>query len=621
MILTASQPNTVLYVINRNPASIAIVNPDTWKPAESIPIDPNPTHALLHPTKPYLYVLHNGLSANSTKDAGKVSFLSIVDLSRRKILERIDVGWNASGIRISGDGRFISIWSPGRTDSKYPVNAAENRVLPRNAGSGGNRAYLTVVELNDDHPTFTLELGPVGSRAYLSNDSSRIVSVAYPELEKKRKEQQWLLKAALLPATHLEMSENFLRAVRTAPRKKNTEVWTAEVGSQFPPERGITVELDCWPEHVIPSPDGKWLYIIDYGIPSSNLKRYRDGTLSIVELQSAKLAADHKLGPLPGSAFLDRSNGELAIPAWASLATRKAKIYRFRGSEALDTLESEFRDPHFIFQPEGLQDRILAVSDRVCRWPATASALSTCISLRPGEKEGRDAARSFDDVPGWMMFLPKQERLVMANWGLADRIAIIDLRRNLLESALVTGRAGVKFGKGFGVALVSGALSGGLSAATLGFASLAAGIALPITLPQQPSEFITARSDGDFIYAYNGMSNDVTIIQTETGRVIDKIAVGGGCRGIGFHGGDKLLWAASAGQVTVIDAETNTRKHEYQLSGNLNGLFFLRSAPRTVALLSRSVQIFDSVSGSLIDEVKGYSDPILVLERVPQGKP
>lgn len=611
----------VVYVINRKPPSVASVSTDTWKPGGKIRIDSNPTHAVLHPNGRYLYVLHHGLHERMRKQAREQSSLSVIDLAQQKVAKRIPLGWNPPGIAtIAKDWRYLTVWAPGRTDHKRRVKTGtRDMVISESAPKGGNRAYLTFVELQGDHPAFSFELGPAGSKGFLAEERSCIITLAHPELKQRPGEYKSILESKLLPATGIEIKENWLHVVRTAPRTRKAELRIFSANAQRTPELRSTVELNGWPDDILVSRDARWLYVLDFGVPSKKKDRFDEGKVQIIEVDSGRVVATRELGPVPGTAFLDSVSGEVVVPGWSSVRTPKTKLHRFRGREVLDVVESDVLEPYWVRSVEGLPDRLIVARDQLCRWPIGSSSFSACIPLKSTHKAGSEKESvSFDEVPGLILHLAERERLVLASWALADRLGIVDLRRNRLEHALTTGREGVKFGKALGLAALSGALSGALSAIPV-YSSFVVALGLPVTLPGQPGEVITARSDGRFLYAYNGMSDDVTIVETETGKVIDKIPVGGGCPGIGFGRGKRLLWAPSSSQITVINADSNKREHQHPLSGTLNGFFFLRSVPCAVALVRGSVLAFNVDSGNLIMQARGYPDPVLIVEPVERG--
>jgi len=286
---------------------------------------------------------------------------------------------------------------------------------------------------------------------------------------------------------------------------------------------------------------------------------------------------------------------------------------------------------------ENLPGRFIVGREQMCYWPDGGDLSAPCIRLNhprkasefstgitgawcdaPKKAPGGSAASAaaalagFNELgglPGEMVYLPDQNKMVLKRLCPAARVGVVDLKSNRLEQVVTPGRSGVKFAKVAGSVAASVALTATLTAAAGQFLTV-------LIFPSGGTHYdLRVRTDGQYIYALNSFTNDVTIIETLTGTVVDKIAVGGGCRGIGFTPDQAFLVAWTPGQITFIDAKANKKRREHQLQNeSVNNLYLLKTQPRIVALTTTSLLVFDANSGSMITSVKGYFDPHVLAE-------
>jgi YVTN family beta-propeller protein len=121
--------------------------------------------------------------------------------------------------------------------------------------------------------------------------------------------------------------------------------------------------------------------------------------------------------------------------------------------------------------------------------------------------------------------------------------------------------------------------------------------------------------EGDTVYAVNTFSDDVTILDANTGKAVAKIPVGGGCLGIGLTPNGRFVVAHSPNQITVIDTRTHSRALERQLTDEtVNAVYTLRQTPRIVALATHFLVVVDAESGEMVYTPEKFGDPIQLLE-------
>ena len=227
------------------------------------------------------------------------------------------------------------------------------------------------------------------------------------------------------------------------------------------------------------------------------------------------------------------------------------------------------------------------------------------------------------NVPGETLYLPRQNRLVATlNNALGvptSKVAIIDLEKNRVEHVITTGRGSVKFGKFMGAMALSVALS---SLSYYANYSVAASTGQPYFFynvyaftPAPPNLALASSADGEHVYALNTSTNDITIIKVSDGSVVDRIAVGGGCKRVALAPGGRFVYSYTSGQFDLIDTASNKKHLEHKLtSGRINALHVLEGDKRIATLTSDSVLFWDAEKGTQVGRIDGLHQPSLLVE-------
>jgi YVTN family beta-propeller protein len=591
----AVEPEHEVYIVNRKPASIAIVNTVTWEAGASIKLPANPGQALLAPEGRFAYVLINGM-VDPLEPPKKPAELMIVDLAERKILKSVPLGPRVWRIGLSPDGRFVIALNQGRVSTG---------------------ATLTLVDRASGHSATVLPVGSPASSVQGTPDGSRLFVLATPDG---------------VPLVRELRDDKRLSQLRSSPQRAKSTLSIYRLGQQTPDR---TVELDCWPAYWLITPDGKWAYFLDPGVPSANAGRYQEGELVVVDADAGKVAAVHKAGARPDHLSFDAPTGEITALSWASAKKdeTKTQLLRFRGADALPSFDAE--DARFIARVPGVPGRWLVTGTAMCAWPDGASP-GTCItvankrvewdaqghvisssgtstpangknSIGESQKEDQKEAASgplLNGVPDDLLAVRGGEALAVKAGA---RLGIVDLKTNRLEHAITTGRGAVRFGNNVATTAVAVFLS-----ATGSWVDLLLSPSISLSTPNNP---MLAGPENDDVYALNTFSADVTIVDAKTGKAVAKIPVGGGCLGIGLTPNGRFVVAHSPGQITLIDTQSRKRALEHQLQDEtVNAVYTLRQTPRIVALASRSLVVIDAESGKLVRTLEKFGDPIRLLE-------
>jgi len=593
--LPGIEPKQGLYIINTKPASVAIIDLQEWKLAGTIPLDPNPSHALLHPQRRHLYVLHNGVLNPTGVVPTEPSKLSIVDLEERKPVRTMPLGWQVVKMSFLRDGRYLVCFGLGTAGSKK---------VTQQPGSA------TLIDTEKNDVVATLSAGRLGSHLLFTRDASRI----------------------------------FALSRGGAPAKKGAPPAARPVVTVFSPDQEkplAEIELEREAQDMALSRDEKWLYLLDQGAPSKNPASHRNGVVHVVDAEALKLVKSHEVGTLPRGLELDAQAESVAVLAQVSAKDQTGRLYQFRGSEPTGAVDIG-AEPLFVRRLGERPGRFIFCYDQMRFLGDEGTAASSFVTLnyKPGVKRPTPeldfaGGRGYPDE---VLYLPGKDKAVLTVlaryrkdlWGPlvtqpTSKLAIVDLRENKVQRTVTTGRRGVKFGKALAMAALSVALSEAMTSLSYHTNySIAQASGQPYFfynvyrfnfMPAAPNLELAASADGKWIYALNTLSDDVTIIDSAEGEVLGHVPVGRGGRRVLLAPGGKFVVAHANKQITWIDTQTNKRHLEHQLpAGTVNALHVMEAAQRLLALTSKSLLVWDTEQGKLLTTVDGLAEPHFVVE-------
>lgn len=176
----------------------------------------------------------------------------MIDLSSRTKVKTIPIAWNTRNLALSKDGNYLICVSNGKGASK--------KKLPEENGS------VTIIDTAKNEIAATRPAGPLGIRAAYTSDTSRLAVFSRGEAPKKKG------AAYIKPAVTIYALEQ--------------EKPLAEI--EF--DRAAEIAL---------SPDDKFLYVLDQGVPSKKPAEHKNGTVSVIDMATAKLVKTHDVAALP----------------------------------------------------------------------------------------------------------------------------------------------------------------------------------------------------------------------------------------------------------------------------------------------------------------------------------
>ncbi len=536
-----------LYVVRSKPPAVAILDTAQWTVSAEIPILPGGNRFLPGPGARSLYVIHGG---GGLKPDG---ILEIVDLARRQTAGQYALGRDLSFVRFSADQRLLILYTRGRLSPKH-----KNQLPPQ----------LTIVDTATNRVSASRP-GQYGHQLLVSADGSKLFTLTAENINRQ---------ATRLASASPVLGFAALRGKQAVAQGSILKIFA--VGNDKP-----LSELPVGASNAMAfSRDQKWLYLFEPGQLKRKSSRPETGTVRIVDVGAATIKATHQLGFHPSGPFADPNADTVTFICEPRNKRDKTMLYQFRAG---DLLGPEPVDARLIgvLRPSGHSSRLLVGFDalRVLRDDGT---LANNVPLR-------SAAMAHLGGPPQDLISLGTDKVAVSTFG-KHQVAIVDLNRGVIDQVVPTGRGSVRKGKAFGRIAASVALS----AASYGaFSSLGS----PGYLAFFPGSATNRRSlassgEGQYIYALETESNDVTIIRSTDGTVVAKIPVGSAQFLIPAPGG-KYVCAYDARNLYLIDTGTHKlTKHTIESetiatvqADTKNRLLFVAT--------NKSVRVWDASTG------------------------
>ena len=336
-----------LYVINGKPASVSVIDPVRWEIVHTIPLDPEPTAAVIDSQGRFLFVLHRGFIRPDGAVKPAQGELVVYDLASRARLRAIPLGWNVTDLVFSIDGRYLLCVGEGKRGTKK---------TPEEFGS------ITVVSARTGEVSAQLPAGRLGLKVALTADASRIFVLSVGDVWKKTKNEPSVL------------------TVFAPDNPQPLATWPIDRASQ------LALSLD-----------EKWLYMLDSGWPSNKEAEHRDGQVHVFDTTTLASAGVHDVGTQPRTLEVNPDDS-LSVLAQTSLKEAHGRLYRLRGTEELEVIDVGAK-PRYI-RRQNDRNGLFVVSHEDLRFlPDGSSVASSTLVLNP-QGGGSDAASPVKTLGG-----------------------------------------------------------------------------------------------------------------------------------------------------------------------------------------------------------------------------
>jgi DNA-binding beta-propeller fold protein YncE len=561
LAVTVSVPAGPLYVMSAGKPTITIVNDKTFRPEAEIPLPAEPSFAVLDPQKPVAYVVYNGIfttlgSPHKPYAKGK---LVVVDLKQKRVVREIGLGWNAEGVFVSGNGKYLYCLSNGW------------RYLNRK-GVADPEGVITIVDRETLETVKTLVPGRLATELAESADGTRLI----------------VLAGGSVYLDHpLGQQERALLALLGKGREeKDARLLTYGVGGF---EKQTEARLAGGPTEMLVGDDDRHVFLIDCGLSvlggvahaGWQFGRGHRGTVQIVDLET-------------GSVERTEDAGIATLPVRWDPAKPSLEVVAQSGTD-------------------------LRSSDLILLWAGLGQAAERCslgkFSFPPASslpvQQGDRAVVTFSlTLPGGIQALQP------------SHVAVVDMAGCQLARRVDIGSKGVRVAEKTAhiAALGAGLVFAELPTILVSLA-VSSHLAHEGERRHLPEE-VAADQDSQFVYALDAPSNRVTVVRLQDGTAVGNVVAGSGCRRVMLAPGGRFMLVQGGTHVVWISTKTHEKAGEYDFQDSrIVSLAPDEAANRVIVLGEDFLAAWDAEEGKMGPPVKGFKLPFQVLPPIQQPGP
>lgn len=564
--LLMQAPPVTAFVLDGAGKSLTALDTATAKERGRVALEGEPETLLRSKDGSRLLVLDRGPGKFTVRfgyhPSGK-SVVTIVDSSSMAVAARFDLGWGLGPAHLTADGQYLVVLCPG-----YRSQKAEE-TLP---------GEVVVVDVRAGRVSGRVAVERAVETLLLSKDG-RLAMVFSPRVA----------------------------------GDKSTKPLSAEVRFVDVANAALvsTLAIDGSPGGATLSPDGAYVYLLDVGTPSKKPEKNINGRLHAVSLGTRAIEARLNVGTQPRGLVVDDQTSQLLILSDGAInkETKKStgELRVIRGATLAATVTVA---PNPLF--------LRLAPDREWLHVVSTGALTTVdyVSMKDAGSILLDTA-GIGIGAGLALFDPKHVSELaitpdgkrgVALYDRSSRLLVLDFEAHKVVTSVATGRSGVKLGKFMG-AVAATALSA-YAGQSLAGATGAPYYTYSVYGVAAANTSIALRPDGKFVYALNTQTNDVTIVNVETGEVVDKIS-GGGRRLQLMTGG--AVVTAVGGSLSSIDTVTHQALPDLAIEGQVLDLSLSPDGRYAIALADKTVVCLDGSTGKRLASANGFKHPAQVV--------
>ncbi len=498
------------YVLDSVDQTVTVMDIANGRSMQTAKVEGSPTMLLRTADGRRLLVLDKGQGDDFGSDGFRAktrSALTILDGRTLAVQARVELGAGLDDrLMLSAAGDRLAIVSPGYR-SKKPAENQPRELVTIDIATG---QVLSRVELTRPSPDFLA-----------APDGRTIVVLSPPEKPKN---------AAPIPAE--------LRFI------------DATAGKVI-----ATVALEGDPRGPVLAPDGQIVYLLDRGKPNDNPDKNQNGRLHAVSLTSREVMAVSDAGSKPRGLVLDEERKRLLL--LSDGAPVKGPANKNRPGELRVVANGK---PDSAIPVVNSPERIEASADG--RFLNVLGAAGVTRLALPGLQPspvieapgmgGDETAISADGRRAW------------ASYG--EYFTTYDLEKGVRVAQVKTGRMGKKLLLALDTGLKTE--TSRLQAKTQAQKERRSYYSYTEYTLKEPRGTMAVRPDGKEIYALNTQTSDVTVIDADTGQVIEKVASGGFA--VRFMPSASVALIVSPSTVAVVDINSH-RKLPDLVSGSPAG--------------------------------------------------
>ncbi|MGO9228300.1 MAG: YncE family protein [Bryobacteraceae bacterium] len=496
------------------------------------------------------------------------STAAVIDTKTMQIVARAELGWGLSSYRVTPDRKVLVAICSGYQSQK------PEETLP---------SELVTMNLSTGEVLGRLALSRAPASFMLSKDGATAI---------------------------------LFHAQKTERKEASTPADLEFIGVEQHAAIG-RITLDGAPGLPVLSPAGDYMYLIEKGQPFGKPEKRVNGRIHVVSVNKMKEEAILDAGLDPRGVMTDDAAGQTLL-----LSTG----FPVKGEKQVD---GELRVIHGAAVASvvkvGFAPQFIRLSPDRKRLYVAGWGELTAIDYQSLHELGRTPPIG---AIGELAFAPGG-KLGFALHPESSKLSILDLDALKPVASVTTGRGGIKFAKGLGaVALTAASATAAYGQAyNMAAANGGYGFATYQIFTVAPANTsIAVRPDGAFVYVLNSQTHDVTIVNTSTSAVVDKIATGGWkiLNTVSASGADQMeaegraflllngggvLVAVGRNCLHLIDTKTQKALPEVSFDKNLLDFRLSPDGQSALALVEGSVVVLNGTTGEVRARIAGFKHP------------
>ena len=521
---------------------------------------------------------------NSTDEEGKKEgSITFLDPESYRVLNSIEVGRLPSSAFFGPDENLIYVLSAGGGSRPGSISVIDvsKRILVTEIDIGHAAKDVDPYKLLNPLYGKWIRMSEDGSKIFLlSSSGDRGDSSQFLVVDRNTHQKAGLLETAPLAISYEQSPDGRLIFILHGAyfKKRPARLTVLDVGNM---EIKSEKDLSFGTSYMALSSDKNKLVVIGGGLFTSKSQKYGAGHLWIFDSRSGQETQSIDLGHKP-SWSADRPTGDLWIHS--SYAREKSVVRVIRNGSISRQFEVAGEVTKVFPGPTGEKAFFVYKKGDVL--------------LKDLDVAARDQEFSLSFKPGHLLVSDDGRRAFLKE-SLGAKVAVLDLESGRVLAIEKTGRAGQRVGQAFGEAL--------------------SGIAFGVWIfPDVAHTGMILGPNDRFLYVLNTQTTDVTIIDSATAEVVDKIGIGSGIvLQIMPSPNGRFLITTSSQRVQWIDMETNSVVSEFDLRlepEDIPGRISFRE-DRDVALIPTvtGMEIVDLNSGKKIKAIGKLHRPSLIL--------
>jgi len=589
-----------LFLINNSPSCLQNIDLQGQLPSNMLILDKNPTMAFLGPQGNSIFILHNGWPANTTdvewKKIKQPSSISIINTKNLSLIRKIQLGWEVTNMYFSSDSNFLLVLGRGKQHlGKLKSDSELGNITLINTQTG-NVEFSVSKWRWIQNIAFTKDFSQIavlgvnnfnyGTKIKISTD------LQYYQLNKKN----------LSPKNH----------VITTLNKKGEIINQIELPDWERPEISKFFEL-----RLQFSDDEKWLYVFDPGEKTKETDHYRTSGVIMINCSNGKIDKSVDFGYNPFIIKEPYNKNDL-LASYTSPKNDSMQLSFLFGNNISET--KLIIPASYLFIPVFESDGFYAIGKHYIYF--VSEKLDTSYQII-AYREPKVNLPVFDNIITNALYLIKSKQVVV--FTAAEEYGIFNAQSHEL---LYDGEIGSDMARG------AIALGQFIQTATM-FASFAIPGPLYFTsvllyspvaiydniLSVSPIVYYAAGNliispDERFIYAYDTYTNDITIIDRNTGKIIDYIPAGKGYKGMILAPDCKYIWVLSDSRLQIIEMNNNRIIAEFKNKtelGEISGITYIGSMKSLAIMYDKTLQIWDMENRKNIKTITVLSKPKFIL--------